>query len=239
MSIPTRFHTISAGALAAAMILFVLPQAAAAQMHGGPGGPGGWGERDRGWARRDWARRDWPVRHQASDEGRVTAEHFKVEGAEEFLGQGEIRVEVLQGSTPEARERLDYEAAMLDRLGAAGYDISGNGAGATQIAQIRIVSDVVEAAEQRRSPLSGEGDVSISNRGTAVGMAVALDFTEPKKALMATRMELRIVDSATGQALWEGRAAIRTRDQDDQWDASAIANRLAAAVLEDFPARGG
>jgi hypothetical protein len=79
----------------------------------------------------------------------------------------------------------------------------------------------------------------VSNRGSAMGLAVNVDLTEPRKALMATRMDLRIIDQASGDVLWEGRASMLTRDQDEDWDSAAFANRLAAALLEGFPARGG
>lgn len=219
--------------LVAASLLLAGTAPATAQMGRGPLGSAGW-DGPGSFSRHD---RGWPSRQQDSRrEGRVDAAQFAADGAEDLLGHGEIRLAVLPDSTPEQRDRLDYEAAMLDRLGAAGYDISGTGAAAGQVAQIRIRRDVAEAAEVRRSPLSGEGSVTVSNHGTAVGMAVALDFTEPLKALIATRMDLQIIDVANGTVLWEGRASILTRDEDEDWDQAAIANRLAAALLEGFPA---
>jgi hypothetical protein len=220
---------------AVGLALAALPLSAAAQMRGDPFGRSAWGS-PYGSSRLD---RDWRDRRQQSREGQVTAEQFKADGADDLLGAGVIRVQVLPDSSPQERERLDYEAAMLDRLGAAGYDISGSGTGATQVAQIRVVRDVAEPAEERRSPVSGEGSVMVSNRGSAMGLAVNVDLTEPRKALMATRMDLRIIDQASGDVLWEGRASMLTRDQDEDWDSAAIANRLAAALLEGFPARGG
>lgn len=222
-----------AGAVGFALVALPLP--ASAQIRGGPFGRSAWGS-PYGSSRLD---RDWRDRRQQSREGQVTAEQFKADGADDLLGAGAIRVQVLPDSSPQERERLDYEAAMLDRLGAAGYDISGSGTGATQVAQIRVVRDVAEPAEERRSPVSGEGSVMVSNRGSAMGLAVNVDLTEPRKALMATRMDLRIIDQASGDVLWEGRASMLTRDQDEDWDSAAIANRLAAALLEGFPARGG
>ncbi len=225
-----RIHTTSF--LVAASLLLVGTTPAIAQMGRGPFGSSGW-DGPGGYSRHD---RDWPSRRQESSrEGRVDAAQFAADGAEDVLGHGEIRLAVLPDSTPEQRERLDYEAAMLDRLGAAGYDISGTGAGAGQVAQIRIRRDVAEPAEERRNPVSGESSVMVSNHGTAVGMALNLDFTEPQKALISTRMELQIIDIASGNVLWEGRASIVTRDEDEDWDEAAIANRLAAALLEGFP----
>jgi hypothetical protein len=214
-----------------AVTLALVPAGPASAQMGGWGGPGSYSRHDRGWGR------DWPShRQQSRREGQVDAAQFAADGAADSLGHGEIRLAVLPDSTPEQREQLDYEAAMLDRLGAAGYDISGTGAGAPQVAQIRIQRDIAEPAEERHNPVSGESSVMVSNHGTAVGMALSLDFTEPQKALIATRMELQIIDVANGTVLWEGRASILTRDQDEHWDDAAIANRLAAALLDGFPA---
>lgn len=228
-----RIHTIrpffGAPSLIIATLLLVASAPVSAQM-GRWDGPGATSRHDRNWDR------DWPSRRQQSSrEGRVDAAQFAADGAQDLLGHGEIRLAVLPDSTPEQRQRLDYEAAMLDRLGAAGYDISGTGAGAGQVAQIRIQRDVAEPAEERRNPVSGESSVMVSNHGTAVGMALNLDFSEPQKALISTRMELQIIDLASGNVLWEGRASIVTRDEDEDWDEAAIANRLAAALLEGFP----
>ena len=204
-----------------------LPISAEAQMR-----PGGWSnggyERDRsGWSDRGRSTRD-------DREGKVTSEHFVAEEGSEGLGHGAIRLVVLADSTPEGRDRLDYEAAMIDRLVLAGYDTL-HGAEAGQRAEIRITRDVAEPAEERRSPVSGESSVMVSNRGTAYGMALNVDLTKPRAALMATRMDLRIRDEASGAVLWEARATIYTRDGDESWDEAAIANRLAAALMDEFP----
>ncbi|OYX47802.1 MAG: hypothetical protein B7Y87_00740 [Sphingomonadales bacterium 32-64-22] len=192
---------------------------------------GGWGG---GW---DGASRSERTvsRAGASREGQVSSAHFAAEEGTEALGHGTIRLVVLPDSTPEARSRLDYEAAVIDRLVLAGYDASGNPDKASQRAEIRISQTVAEPAEQQRSPISGSSSVMVSNRGTAYGMAVNVDMTKPRTALVSTAMDLRIRDEASGAVLWEARANILTREGDEQWDDAAIANRLAAALLEAFP----
>ncbi len=129
---------------------------------------------------------------------------------------------------------LTYEAATLDRLVLAGYDTLANGE-TGQLAESRIRQLVAEPAEARHNPVSGEGNVMVSNRGTAVGMAVAVDFTEPRTALIATHMDLQIKDRASGAVLWEARAQITTRDGDAKWGPDEIAARLSAALFEGFP----
>ena len=174
-----------------------------------------------------------------SREGRVSAEHFLGDGAASLLGQGAIRVAALPDSTPESRDLLTYEAATLDRLVLAGYDtlLANDGANDTsgQVAEIRIRQLVAEPAEARRNPVSGEGSVMVSNRGSAVGMAVGVDFTKPRTALIATHMDLQIKDRASGAVLWEARAQMTTREGDTAWGPDEVAASLSAALFEGFP----
>ena len=172
---------------------------------------------------------------EQSREARVSSEHFVGDGAESLLGRGPIRIAALPDSTPEGRDLLTYEAATLDRLVLAGYDTLLSAEGSGQVAEIRIRQLVAEPAEARRNPVSGEGSVMVSNRGTAVGMAVAVDFTEPRTALIATHMDLQIKDRESGAVLWEARAQMTTREGDANWGPDEIAARLSAALFEGFP----
>lgn len=188
------------------------------------------------------------ARRNAGDEreGRVSSAQFAAEGAEALLGQGAIRITSLPDSTPEGRERLTYEAAMVDRLVMAGYDTMAHAGPPTgpqaaisgQIAEISVRRLVVEPAEQKTSPVSGATSVTVSNRGSSVGMALNLDFSDPRAELMATHMQLQIKDSASGEVLWESRAQITTRGGDSDWNEDRIANTLAAELMKGFPSNG-
>ncbi len=170
-----------------------------------------------------------------SREGKVTAEQFAAEDGAAVLGHGAITVRSVADSTPEARDRLVYEAAMIDRLVMAGYDTMAPTNEADQLAEIRVISDIAEPAEVERNPVSGSTAVTVSNRGTAMGMALNVDMTNPRAALLSTRMELRIRDRESGRVLWEARAQTWSRDDPENRDEGAIANRLAAALMEGFP----
>jgi len=223
------------------MRLFALPAfAAILALTAGPVAAqmGGWGSgmgRHARHADRDGSRAD---SRSQDREGRVSAEHFAGEGAEAILGRGTITLASMPDSTPETRELLAYEAALVDRLVLAGYNTLTPTPGSPQMAEIRVRQLVAEPAEARRNPVSGEGSVMVSNRGTAVGMAVAVDFTEPQAALIATHMDLRIKDRASGAILWEARAQMTTREGDAEWGADEIAARLSAALFEGFPSAG-
>lgn len=76
------------------------------------------------------------------------------------------------------------------------------------------------------------------NRGSAMGMSLAVDLSKPARALISTRLDARIRDAATHELLWEGHAEIVTRDGDKHWNNEALATRLAAALFRNFPRAG-
>jgi hypothetical protein len=200
-------------------------------------GGGGWGgsARDGGFGYRGSGS---PRRSGADDrEGKVQVSRFTAEDiAAGTLGHGPIGVAAMPGSTGDEREGATFEAAVIDQLAKAGYDTVTPGARG-QLAEVRVIRDVVRPEELKRSPVSGETTVGASNRGSFVGMAVNVDLSKPAKALMSTRLMARIRDRATDKVLWEGRADIVTRDGDSHWTEQAIATRLAAALFEDFAAK--
>lgn len=182
---------------------------------------------------------EWPNRRTNagpdSREGKVDADSFVADDAAAALGHGAITVTTLAGSTAGNSDQAAYEAAIVDQLVKAGYETARPDPDSGQVAEIRIVRDTLVPEEARRKPVSGEMDVGVSNRGSSVGLAVAVDLSKPRKALISTRLEARLRDRATGKALWEGHATIATREGDDHWSEQAIASRLAAALFAHFP----
>ena len=215
----------------AALVLFAATPALAR--------PGGWGP---GWgmsAMDPWGGSRLGARSSSSRddrEGKVDAASFAADGARDTLGHGAITVSTITGSTNNAGEPASYEAALIDQLVKAGYDTTAQSPASGQRAEIRIVRDTLVPEEQKRKPVSGAMSVGTGTYGSSVGMALALDFSKPRKALLSTRMEVRIIDVATDKPLWEGRAEIATRDGDSRWNEQAIATRLAAALFNRFPA---
>lgn len=202
------------------------------------GGYGGWGG---GFGRsslsNDWGsprlNRGGPVAD--SREGKVSSEQFMADDAAALLGKGAVMVTTLAGSTATGSDQATYEAAMIDQLIKAGYDTTNPKPTDGQIVEIRVIRDTLVPEEEKRKPVSGEMSVGVSNYGSMVGMAVAVDLTKPKKALISTRLEAKVKDRATDKVLWEGRADIDTRQDDEHWTEQDIAGRLAAALFEHFP----
>ena len=164
-------------------------------------------------------------------DGRVESARFVAStAAMAALGHGPISVTSAAGSL----ESATYEAAVVDQLARVGYQTSG-GAGSGQVAEVAVIHILVQPPEPPHRPLSGEGTVGVSNRGSFVGMAVDIDLSKPLQALVSTRLQARIRDKATNELLWEGHAEIVTREGDSRWSSQAIAGRLAAALFKDFP----
>jgi len=201
--------------------------------------PGGWGP---GWGGGDpyWVQRT--VRAAPSLESKLDVARFRADGTDPAaLAKGAIVVIAMPGdeAAGDSRARATFEAAVEGQLVRSGYQALPAGAEGGQIAEVRILRSEAEPAEGKRDPVSGQMSVGVSNRGSMVGMAVHIDGTKPKRALIATRLETRIRDRASGQVLWEGRAQMFTRDGDARWSDDAIAARLSAALFDGFPLRTG
>lgn len=205
--------------------------------------PGGWGP---GWDAPGWGPSpyagDWSrSRDPGPVEGKVEVTRFTAEDVTPgTLGQGAVNVGASPtGAGVEEFELKTYEAAVVDSLARAGYQTATTAGAAGQTVELRISHDVVVPEEGPKKPVSGEMTMGVSNRGSMMGMAVAVDLSKPKKALVSTRLDARIVDKASGKVLWEGRADIVTREGSDKWTDGAIAARLSKALFEGFPGKSG
>jgi hypothetical protein len=184
---------------------------------------------------------DRPARsgYDRGREGKVEVTRFLAEGsAAQALGHGTIAVAAQDGGPADEGEQATYEAAVIDQLAGAGYDTATPGAGG-QVVELTIRHAEAEPAEAPRKPVSGEMEVGVSNHGSYQALGLNIDLSKPRKALLATRLEARIRDRASGAVLWEGRADIATREGDSKWTDQAIAARLAEALFAGFPGKNG
>lgn len=205
-----------------------------------PGGPGWDGP---GWDRPGWDRPGGPdrggERGDAAREGKVEVSTFAAEGeVSAALGKGRIAVTEAPtgGGVTAARELATYEAAVIDALARAGYDTANPDPAGGQVAEVRVMRAEAVPEEAPRKPVSGAMTMGVSNHGSMMGMALNVDLTKPRKALISTRLEVRIRARASAAVLWEGRAAMLTRAGDPHWGDGQIAARLAHALFDRFPA---
>lgn len=205
-------------------------------------GPGWNRGLDRGWnGPGDWpASARGPSRSADPREGQVDAGRFVIDGpAAEVLGHGPVSVESESGPQGTGwlapNLRAAYEAAVVDSLVKAGYDTLHPDAEGAQHVTLTIARRVLVPAEEKRSPVSGSAAMSIGTRGSAYGLAVNVDLSKPRAALVSTRLDMRIHDRPGGAVLWEGHAEIATREGDEDWSEDRIAGTLASALLDRFP----
>jgi len=189
----------------------------------------GWGN-DRYGQQEHWNTRAEPDR-------RIEVETFRAADAGALLGKGRVVVSASDGES--ADSDMDpklpvYEAAVIDQLVRQGYD-TANASDPSQLVQVSVSHHTVMPEEAPRKPVSGAMSTTVSNRGSGIGMALAFDFSKPRKAIVATRMDVRIREKASGRVLWEGHAQGQSREDDSGLDNGAVATRLAAALFARFP----
>ncbi|CAM4258430.1 DUF4136 domain-containing protein [Novosphingobium lubricantis] len=194
-----------------------------------PGGPFGAGN----GSIMDQRLRDSGSRRAAEPARRVEVEAFRASDAAPLLGQGPITVAAAPGVEAEWKLPV-YEAAVVDELAKLGYQTAVSGADGGQIAQIGISHSTVVPEEAPRKPVSGAMEVGVSNRGNYTAMALNVDLSKPRKAIVATRLDVRIRDKASGRVLWEGHATAQSREDDDGLNNGAVAARLASALFARF-----
>lgn len=207
-----------------AVLILCLPAIAQAQ----PMPSSGWGGpmMNQRLRTEDGRRANEPVR-------KVAVEAFRANDAAALLGKGPITVAAAPGAEAEWKLPV-YEAAVVDQLAKLGYDTAVSGAEGGQIAQIGITHDVVVPEEAKRKPVSGAMAVGVSNRGNYTAMALNVDLSKPRKAIVSTRLDVRIREKASGRVLWEGHAEAQTREDDEGLDNGAVAARLASALFARF-----
>jgi len=210
--------------------------------------PGGWSGRG------GWAQGEERVATQGNAEPsrHIEVDTFRAADAGGALGQGRIVVAASPPAAPPppdmTPDRLPgnadaaapddklpvYEAAVIDQLGGKGYDIA-HADDPRQLAEVAVSHDVVVPEEAPHRPVSGEVSMGVSNRGSGFGGALFIDLSKPRKAIIATRLEVRIRDKATHRVLWEGYAQGQARMTGAGFDDTRMATRLAGALFAKFP----
>lgn len=174
---------------------------------------------------------------------RIDVAAWRTADATALLGKGKIVVAGVdapadtleQGADEPSPDKLPvYEAAVVDALVGHGYDTQTASDGG-QVAQVAVSHQVVVPEEQKRSPVSGAMSTMVSNRGSGVALALGVDFSKPAKAIVSTRMDVRIRDRASGRVLWEGHAEGLAREGEAGLDDGKMAARLAKALFARFP----
>lgn len=220
--------------------------AAPAMAQGWGGGFGGYGGGDYGWDGYGSRGIGGPGRassRSSQPSSRIDVTSYRSADALALLGKGKIVIagvdapaeDLEQGADTPSPDKLPvYEAAVVDALVGHGYDTQ-TATDAGQIAEVAVSHQVVVPEEIKRSPVSGAMSTMVSNRGSGVALGLAVDLSKPAKAIVSTRMDVRIRDKASGRVLWEGHAEGMAREGEGGLDDGAMAARLAKALFARFP----
>lgn len=230
---PLPRPTFSAALVLAPLVTLALASPVAAQYGAGTMGPVWHGGPYPG---RDLAR----ARNADSDiSGKIDVARFVAPNlAPGTLAHGPVTVTSAEGAFVDPQDMAPYEAAVVDQLVHTGYETAVPGAEARgQIVELRLTRSEARPKEPPHKPVSGSVTAGVSNHGTMTGMALNVDLTKPRGAMIATRLEARIRDRSSNAVLWEGRAEIITRQGDSRWGQQAIAGKLAGALFDGFPTR--
>ena len=230
-----RFSPRMRAYVLAPAMLVILTSPALAQY-----GPGTFGTIGPVWHGGRAPSRDMPLNRtdKADNTGKVeTARFVAPDLPPGTLGHGPVTVTAILGALDDPLASAPYEAAIVDQLVHAGYETAVPGDQGGQVVELRLIRQEARPKDPPRKPVSSAMAMGVSNRGTSTAMAVNVDLTKPRGALLFTRLEARIRDRANNTVLWEGRAEMYTRQGDSRWDQPAIAQKLAQALFDGFPNR--
>ena len=167
--------------------------------------------------------------------GPVQVTRFVAEAQQERLGSGTIFVEAMADDGAGSDRLLTYQGAVARELTGLGYRETARGE-ATQIAQVRVVQDLVGT---RRSPVTVGGGGSVGSYGSGAGVGIGINLGGNNTEKLSTRLEVRINDAASGEALWEGRALFDIASSSLLADSAQNASVMAEALFRSFPGSNG
>jgi hypothetical protein len=141
-------------------------------------------------------------------------------------------------NTMPSLEWNSYRAAVDEQLQRLGLVSAGANERAPLL--VRVAFDRSEQrSAARRSPVSVGVGGSTGSYGSGVGLGLGINLGGGPKAMADLQLAVRIDDSASGQALWEGRALTAVPVKAPAAQPSLAAAKLAEALFRDFPGESG
>lgn len=141
-------------------------------------------------------------------------------------------------NTMPSLEWNSYRAAVDEQLQRLGLVSAGANERAPLL--VRVAFDRSEQrSAARRSPVSVGVGGSTGSYGSGVGLGLGINLGGGPKVMADLQLAVRIDDSASGQALWEGRALTAVPVKAPAAQPSLAAAKLAEALFRDFPGESG
>ncbi|CAN5333740.1 hypothetical protein BH10PSE13_BH10PSE13_06270 [soil metagenome] len=136
-------------------------------------------------------------------------------------------------------EYRTYANALRAALTRAGFIVVDAGNAAPLVATLDYDVSIDRPIDTRGKPVSVAVGGSTGSYGGGLGVGIGIDLSGPPKAMIGTRMSVRLKRAATGEALWEGRAETRAKENTPSAQPGIAAGKLADALFRDFPGEAG
>lgn len=154
------------------------------------------------------------------------------------IARGEIRVEGGEAVDMGAPEMVVLAVPVERELTRLGWTVARGNARSEQVAIVRL-------SQGRRAASGGSGlsiGVGGGTGGYRSGVGVGVDATIPvggSGPIVMSELSVRIQRRSDATVYWEGRAMLEARETSPLASPQAAADRLAAALFQDFPGESG
>lgn len=150
-----------------------------------------------------------------------------------------VAVVAAPGADGTSIEYRTYANAVRAALSRSGFAVVDAGAPAPLVASIDYATSIDRPIDTRGQPVSVGVGGSTGSYGGGLGVGIGINLSGPPKAIIGSRLAVRLQRGASGAALWEGRAETRAREGTPGAQPSIAAGKLADALFRDYPGQSG
>jgi len=136
-------------------------------------------------------------------------------------------------------EYRTYANAVAAALTRSGFAVADAGRPAALTATIAYDVAIQRPYDRRGSPVSVGVGGSTGSYGSGLGVGIGIDLSGPPKAVIATRLSVRISRGAAAEPVWEGRAETAAKEGTPGAQPAIAAGKLADAMFRDYPGQSG
>ncbi len=157
------------------------------------------------------------------------------------IARAEIRVEPTNPGNANSLEFSRITASVERELARLGWRVARGNARSEQVALVRIDQGSREAMRSRSGVSIGVGGGTggWGRSGVGVGVGASIPIGSRSNEIIVTELGVRIQRRSDATVAWEGRAELEARAGSPLSNPAAAADRLAAALFQDFPGESG
>lgn len=157
------------------------------------------------------------------------------------IARAEIRVEPTNPGNANSLEFARITASVERELARLGWRVARGNARSEQVALVRIDQGSREAMRSRSGVSIGVGGGTggWGRSGVGVGVGASIPIGSRSNEIIVTELGVRIQRRSDATVAWEGRAELEARAGSPLSNPAAAADRLAAALFQDFPGESG